>query len=146
MARNKIGLHFDGWEEYMAKLDEIGSGEAMKRGVEEALKASKEYVNSVLEQKVTEAKLPAKGKYSTGETKRSLDSGMEVEWSAMTGEIKVGFDMKKSGLTSIFLMYGTPRMKPVAGLKSAIYGTKTKKAIQSIQEEAMKKVIDQIME
>lgn len=144
MARNKIGLNFEGWEEYMAKLDELGSGDAMKRGVESALKASKQYVTPLIEQAMT--RLPAGGKYSTGDTKASIDKDMTVEWSGMTGEINVGFDFSESGMKSIFLMYGTPKMKPVSGLKNAIYGAKTKKEIASIQEEAIMKVISRIME
>lgn len=144
MARNKIGLQFDGWEETLSKLDRLGGTEAMKKGVEAGLKASKQYVNPQIEAAM--GKLPAGGKYSTGDTKRSLDRDMTVDWSGMTGEIKVGFDFKKSGPVSIFLMYGTPRMKPVSGLKSAIYGTKTKTQIKVLQAEAVNKVITRIME
>ena len=64
----------------------------------------------------------------------------------MTASVKVCFDFSKSGLTSIFLMYGTPRMKPVSGLKNAIYGAKTQKELATIQEEALQKVIKEIME
>lgn len=45
MGRNRIGLQVKGFDEYMAKLDKIGGSDAMKRGVESALKASKQYVN-----------------------------------------------------------------------------------------------------
>jgi len=128
----------------MAKLDEIGGSQAMRRGVESALKASKEYVNPKIESAM--AKLPASGRYSTGDTKRSIDKDMSVDWNGMTGTIKVGFDFSKSGLTSIFLMYGTPKMSPVAGLKNAIYGTKTQKEIAELQGEALNKVIKRIME
>lgn len=144
MARNRIGLQFDGWENYMSKLDEIGGFAAMKRGVEAGLKSSKRYVNPKIASAM--AKLPAGGKYSTGLTKSSIDSDMTVDWQGMTGEIKVGFDFKKSGPVSIFLMYGTPRMSPVSGLKNAIYGTKTKKEIKVLQEAEVNKVIKRIME
>ena len=91
-------------------------------------------------------RLPAGGKYSTGDTKKSIDKDMTVEWSATTGEINVGFDFSESGMTSIYLMYGTPKMDPVSGLKNAIYGAKTKKEIATIQEETISKVIKRIME
>lgn len=143
MARNRIGLQFDGWEDTIAKLDKLGGTQAMKRGVESALKASKEYVNPQIETALN--KLPARGKYSTGKTKSSIDKDMSIEWSGMTGEIKVGFDFKKSGMTSIFLMYGTPKMSPVSGLKNAIYGAKTNKQIKEIQEAEVNKVIKDIM-
>lgn len=144
MARNRIGLQVAGLDEYMSKLDELGGSQAMKRGVDEALKDSKKYVNPLIEQAMT--KLPAAGRYATGRTKESIDDSMVVDWEGMTASIKVGFDFKKSGMTSIFLMYGTPRMSPVSGLKNAIYGAKTQKEIGVIQAEALSRVIKEIME
>lgn len=144
MARNKIGLQFSGWEDYVAKLDKLGGTQVMKKGVEEALIESKKHINPLIEQSM--ARLPAGGKYSTGNTKQSIDDDMSVEWEGMTGTIKVGFDFGKSGVTSIFLMYGTPRMQPVSGLKNAIYGAKTKKEIAEIQERVMSNVIKGVME
>lgn len=144
MARNKIGLQVEGFKEYMAKLDEVGGSRVMKRGVESALKASKQYVNPQIKEAIK--RLPAGGKYSTGDTERSIDYDMSVDWEGMTGAIKVGFDFKKSGMKSIYLMYGTPRMSPVSGLKAAIYGTKVQKEISSIQAEALNKVIKRVME
>lgn len=144
MARNKIGLKFEGWEETLAKLDELGGTQLMKQATETALLESKKHVNPKIEQAMT--KLPAKGRYSTGDTKASIDTSMSVDWQGLTGSVKVGFDFKKSGLTSIFLMYGTPRMSPVKGLKAAIYGAKTNKEIAQIQSEAINKIIKRTME
>lgn len=144
MARNKIGLQFEGFEEYMARLDKLGGTDAMRQGVEEALIESKKYVNPLISQAMN--KLPAGGKFSTGGTKSSIDTDMTVEWQGMTASIKVGFDFKKSGLKSIFLMYGTPRMRPVSGLKGAIYGNKTQKAIAELQGEALENAVKRVME
>lgn len=144
MGRNRIGLQVKGFDEYMAKLDKIGGSDAMKRGVESALKASKQYVNPQINSAL--ANLPAGGRYSHGGTKASIDKDMTVEWSGFTGEIKIGFNFKKSGLKSIFLMYGTPKMSPVAGLKDAIYGGKTQRQIAKLQGEALDKVVKRIME
>ena len=144
MARNRIGLQVEGFEELMAKLDEVGGSPAMRRGVEGALITSKEYVTPQIEAAM--AKLPAGGAYSTGNTKRSIDKDKSVDWDGTTATVKVGFDFEESGLTSIFLMYGTPKMPPVAGLKAAIYGSKTKKEIAKLQGEAINKVIKRIME
>lgn len=128
----------------MAKLDEVGGSNAMKRGTEAALKASKQYVNPLIEQAMNS--LPAGGRYSTGATKKSIDKDMTVEWNGMTASIKVGFNFKESGLTSIFLMYGTPKHDPVTGLYEAIYGNKTQREIGNIQGEELNKVIKRIME
>lgn len=144
MARNKIGLQVKGFEEYMSKLDELGGSQAMKRGVESALKASKQYVNPLINQAMNN--LPAGGRYSIGETKQSIDEDTKVDWEGMTGSVKVGFNFKESGMKSIYLMYGTPKMSPVKGLKAAIYGTKTKKKIAEIQGETLNKVVKRIME
>lgn len=144
MARNKIGLHFEGWEDYMAKLDELGGTDHMKKGVEKALIESKKHITPKIEQAIT--RLPAGGKYSTGITKKSIDTSMAVEWEGLTATIKVGFDFEKSGLTSIFLMYGTPRMKPVNGLKNAVYGVKSQKEIAEIQESVLWDIITGVME
>ena len=145
MAKKKFGLTFEGLEDYMAKLDEVGGSAAMKRGVESALKASKQYVNPLINTAISSPNLPAGGKYSTGETHKSIDTQMKVVWDDSIGSIDVGFDFKKSGLTSIFLMYGTPKMKPVKGLKAAIYGAKTQRKISEIQGEAIRKAIARIM-
>lgn len=128
----------------MAKLDELGNSDAMKRGTEAALKASKQYVNPLIEQAMNS--LPAGGRYSTGATKKSIDKDMTVEWNGMTASIKVGFNFKESGLTSIFLMYGTPKHDPVTGLYEAIYDNKTQREIGNIQGEELNKVIKRIME
>lgn len=145
MARRKIGLQVAGFEEYMAKLDQIGGSAAMKKGVEKALKASKDLVNPKLEAAMATPNLPAHGKYSTGKTKESIDEDYTVEWAGLTASINVGFDLEKT-FTSIFLMYGTPKHKPVKGLKDAIYGKKAQAEIGEVQAEVLNKVIAEIME
>ena len=49
MGRSKIGLHFKGWEEVIAKLDKLAGTESVKCGVESALKSSKKYVTYQIE-------------------------------------------------------------------------------------------------
>ncbi len=146
MAKSKIGLQFDGWEETIAKLDNLAGDKVTKKAVSEALIKSKEHVNVGIEKAVSNGSLPAKGKYSTGDTKDSINRDKEVTWQGQTGTIKVGFDFKKSGTTSIFLMYGTPKMKPAKGLKTAIYGSKARKEIAEIQSEIINKHIKEVME
>ena len=148
MASKKIGLQFDGWEDYMAKLDEVGHSSAVERGVEAGLKASKQFVNPKIEKSITGSNLPAGGRYSAPpHVKDSLNRDFKVVWEGKIAELKIGFDLNKgAGLTSIFLMCGTPRMRPAKGLKAAIYGAKTKKEVAEIQEESIGKVIKRIME
>lgn len=146
MAKAKMGLQFDGWEETITKLNNLAGNTVTKKAVSEALIKSKEHVNVGIEKAVSNGSLPAKGKYSTGDTKDSINRDNEVTWQGQTATIKVGFDFKKSGTTSIFLMYGTPKMKPAKGLKTAIYGSKARKEIAEIQSEIINKHIKEVME
>ncbi len=144
--RNRLELKVKGLDEYMARLDELGGTNAMKRATESALKASKQHVTPKINASMATSNLPAGGRYSQGGTRKSIDTNAAVEWEGLTGRIKVGFRFKESGLKSIFLMHGTPKMAPVPGLKDAIYGTKTKREISKIQTETLNKVIKRIME
>lgn len=144
MPRNKIRLQFDGFQEYIERLDRLGGD--IEAATAEALKKSQEHVAEKLETIVQSNKFPAKGKYSRGDTKQSIIDDAAVTWDGMTAAINVGFDFKTSGLTTILLMYGTPRMKPMNGLRNAIYGAKTKKEIQEIQAEVFGEAIRKIME
>lgn len=130
----------------MEKLDKVGGSDAMKRGVEAGLKASKQYVNPELKRLSANANLPAGGKYASGDLRNSIDTDMEIDWQGLEGSIKVGFDFSKSGMVSIFMLYGTPRHAPVNGLYEAIYGQRTTRQITKLQKEAVQKVIKRVME
>lgn len=145
MPKNRIEADWSAFDKYLEQLKKVGDSEQVKTGVEDALKDSKEYVNETLVKKMEKKNLPARGEYSTGNTKESIDKGMDVDWKMQEASIEVGFDFQKSGLTSIFLMYGTPKMSPVRGLKNAIYGTKAQKEITEIQGKALDDAIKKIM-
>ena len=98
-----------------------------------------------LDNEVKNSNFPAKGKYSTGLTEKSIDRSETVDWNGTKASIKVGFDFKISGLRTIFLMYGTPRMKKSPKIYSAIYGAKTKKQIAEIQKEIFESEIKKII-
>lgn len=146
-TKNKIGLKFDGLEEMIANLEKVQGD--LKTTTEKALKASKQRVNEELRKVTIPANYPAHGKYSTGKTAQSIDTDMSVTWEGTTASIKVGYDMQISGMTSIFLMYGTPRHKPpmkaVRKMYNAIYGAKMKKEVAEIQREVFVKVIKRRM-
>lgn len=146
MARNKVTISFKGFDEYMEKLDKLGGNDLMKKAVDAGLKTSKQYVNQQLVSAMQKSNLPAHGKFSHGTTKNSIDKNFNVEWQGLIGSTKIGFDFSKSGMTSIVLMYGTPKIAPVEGLYDAVYGTKTKNKIKKLQKEAIDKVIQRYME
>ena len=146
-TKNKIGLKFEGLEEMIANLEKVQGD--LKATTEKALKASKQRVNEELKKVTIPANYPAHGKYSTGKTAQSIDTDMSVTWEGTTASIKVGYDMQISGMTSIFLMYGTPRHKPpmkaVRKMYNAIYGAKMRKEVAEIQREVFAKVIKRRM-
>lgn len=144
----KSGIDFDELLELGAKLDELAGDEGIMRAVESALLATDKYVTSEVEKAVNSSKFNFD---RTGRTKKDIEKNYEVEWDGMTAKIKDGFVLKEGGkptegMTSIFLMYGTPLIKPDTKLKNAVKGTgKHKKEIQKIQSETFQKVIERMM-
>lgn len=142
MARNKITVDFDGFDLMKKQLDQIG-GDATKRAIESALKASQQ----VVAQQVSAAITPHT---MTGDTKKSIVKNNPVEWTGDTAAVGVGFDITGGGLPSIFLMYGTkvhgqPHITPDRALYNAVYGAKTRKEILKIQEQAFEKVLERVI-
>lgn len=125
-------LEFKGFKELITQYE--GMGGDCRRAVEAALKESKAYVNK-------QALSAIRPHRRTGRTENSLNKSMNVEWEGDKASIDVGFEIHNGGLPSIFLMYGTPRMAKDQKLYDAFFGSRTKKDIRKIQEEAINKVI-----
>jgi len=131
-GKNKIGLQFEGFDELAAQFEQLGGD--LKRATENALKASKQAVTPGIDQAINKHRL-------TGDTERSLDKKIRVEWEGTTASIDIGFHVSQGGLPSIFLMYGTPRVKKDTKLYNSIYGSKVKKQIAEVQKEVFQKMI-----
>ena len=142
MARNRISLQID-LEDMITSLERAGKD--VKGAVDEVEKASKKVVTDALVRDTVKGNYPAKGKYSQGDLAKSIDKDYSVKWSGYTAEIKLGYDMKKSGLTSIMLLYGTPRMKKATKLYNDIYGSKIKKEVKEIQQETLNKILERVV-
>lgn len=137
MAKNKIGLNFKGFEEYAERLDKLGGD--IKKATEKALQETHAYITPNLERDI-------KPHRKTGRTERSLNRDAKVKWVGSTAEIEVGFKLDEGGLPSIFLMYGTPRMKKDQQLYNDIFGGKTKREVAEIQQKIFMEEIKKIME
>jgi len=134
----KISVDFDGMSEILSKMIEMDKD--IDKAVENALEKSKDYVTPLVEQ-------ATRKHVQTGKTKQAIDTDGRVENDSVSAYIEVGFDIsqeiRESGApVSIFLMYGTPKMKPDKKLYNAIYGSKTKKEIARIQLEEFNKVLN----
>lgn len=108
MANKKFGLKFDGVAELSEQIDKLGGD--LKKVTEEALIFIPGEVTPKL--RAAMAKHTRYGRGTAGETARALVEGQQVQWSGSVASIAVGFDLKKGGMPSIFLMYGTPRHAP----------------------------------
>lgn len=134
--KNKITLQFKGFEEYAEKLDKLGGD--LKATTEKALQNSHDFITPKI-------KAAIKKHHRSGLTEKSLATDTKVKWEGSTASIDIGFKIGDGGLPSIFLMYGTPRMKKDQNLYDSIYGSKTKKEIAELQEKTFARAIQKIM-
>lgn len=86
----------------------------------------------------------------TGLTADSIVQDREVHEKGGYKDIDVGFRIRAGGLPSIFLMYGTtlygqPHIKPDKELYDAVFGSKTRRDIEEIQEQAFRQAIEEAM-
>lgn len=144
MAKRKNGFDITALEKYAEQLQEAGGDAALHRAVQSGMIAGKSGINSLINAAMQAGNLPAGGIYSTGETLRSLDKNMTVEWSGNLAELPLGFDLSNGGMVSIFLMHGTPKMRPAAGLYDALYGNAGRAKARKEQKKAMQKVLERL--
>ena len=131
MAKNKIGLHFSGFEETIATLKKLEGD--VKSATEKALVESQAIVAEKARQAMNKH-------HRTGDTEESIIADKKVEWEGFTASIGVGFDISNGGLASVFLMYGTPKHAPNhpgteedKELYDSVYGKKTQKQVGEAQ-------------
>lgn len=138
MARRKNGFDITALEKYADQLQEAGGMAAVKRAVQGGMLATKKQVNSEVTAAMQSGNLPAGGKYSTGDTMGHLNEEMTVDWEGNMARLKLGFNMEGGGITSIFLMYGTPRHAPASGLREALKEHPKKISRKKMQEACVK--------
>lgn len=135
----KMQIIFKGFDEISAKI----KPDILKTAVNEALSETQKYIQS----KVEKAAEPYKSKssahpYVQGNMYKSILKDAQVEWESTIASVSVGFNLKsKGGFHSIFLMYGTPKVKKDTALFNAIRGSKTKKEIAEIQKKIMERYL-----
>lgn len=136
MARkNRVRLQFDGFQEYAERIDKLNGD--LKSIMTEALVESKKLVTPGIKKRMEKHR-------RTGVTESTINDINEVTWNGSIGEIKIGFDISNNGLPSIFLMYGTPRMKKDTALYNSIYGSKIKKQISELQKEIFERELERL--
>lgn len=123
---NKTYIEFEGFEEAVARITKLEGN--VKAITEKALKESHKIITTKAEEAIQPHKL-------TGLTEKSLKRQANVQWAGTIGSVETGFSIRQGGLASIFLMYGTPRMKKDQNLYNAFWSKKTQDEVRKIQED-----------
>lgn len=143
MARRKNFIKIEGsaFADYAEKLDKLGAD--LKKVFDESLTKAGTKVQEDVRGAVASPNLPAKGKYSTGDTESSvLDA--KVIWSGSVGELPLGFDKSKPGAGG-FLITGTPKMAPDYTLAKIFTQKSYERNIKKEIEADLQREIDRIM-
>jgi uncharacterized protein (UPF0335 family) len=142
-GKNRIKLKISGFDRLIEELDELQSD--VKTVLTEALEGAGEDVGVRTYEAMEKSNLPAKGKYSHGDTIKTVVMEPEVEWYGSIAEIGVGFDKVKNGVGNL-LITGTPRMKPNHELEKIFVTKKYMKELNSQISGALTEAIKEKME
>lgn len=140
MARNTLKLDTKGFEDLVRRFEKLGGN--AKEIVGEALERAGDEIEKDTIAAVQRKNLPQKGKFSKGNTERSIVRDSKTTWSGTMAEIGVGFDYSKPGAGG-YLITGTPRMQPDRELHKMY---KQKAYMRQIQNEMMETVSEKITE
>lgn len=139
-----FSIEFEQFQALAEQLEQLAGMDGVIEATEKALIATDDYVTAEIDKAVASSKFDFD---RTGKTKSSIDRDKSVEWNGTTAIVKTGFTISKGGLPSIFLMYGTPKIKPDTNLKNAAKGEGIHRdKINKIQQEEFNKVIKRVME
>lgn len=147
MARNTMQLDLKGFNELITKLDGLGGD--IKKATQDALEKAGQKIGEDTATAVQRSNLPAAGKFSQGDTAKTVEENPKVEWSGDTASIGVGFDFSKRGAGGFLIkgyyqnFHGTPRhMAPQPQLNAMYTGKGYMKQIQNEMAKEVTKVID----
>lgn len=144
MAKNNnVCMEFTGFADLLKRFEDAEAD--MEKTVEQTLVETQKEIAKNTKKLMRKSNLPAKGKYSTGETSNRIIKDGEVTKNGALFSISTGFDMEKDGklsITSAFLIYGTPKFKPVSGLKNAIMGNKVNKKYRELLQKNMDEALE----
>lgn len=140
MARNTLRLDTSGFTPLLRRLDDIGGD--VQKAVTESLAKAGDIITKDTKAAMAKENLPAKGKYSTGATLKTIVENAQVEWEGLVGSIPVGFDFSLPGAGG-YLITGTPKMKPNKALHK-IY--KEKKYMSDLQSVICETILSHIVQ
>lgn len=127
LSRRKLGrIDYRQFEELAEELQSLGAD--LQAVMNTALEDAGKDIQAKTVQAMANSNLPAKGKYSTGNTKAAINLDPKVKWSGTAGSIGFGFDHDKPNAGS-WLITGTPKMNPDPALAAIYASAKYKSAV-----------------
>lgn len=140
--KSSLNVDFSVFADFAEELDKLGGN--LQEIFTDVMEQEGETVAEDTKEAVKDAYLPAKGKYSNGDTEDSIVMRPKVKWSGTLGEIGLGFDKSKPGAGG-FLITGTPRMKPDYELER-IYGQKKyeRELVRDIMDYLQAEISDRV--
>lgn len=130
--KSKMAFNFSEMEELAAKLENMGGN--LQGACDKALHDTHDYITPRLSAGIA-------NHVDTGATQGSLDKSARVVWeSPLKAVVNIGFDLSK-GWPSIFLMWGTPKIRPDMTLRKAAFGPAVRKEVANIQRKALEEAI-----
>ena len=122
MAKRKqfISLEYGAFDSYIERLRSVEAD--VEKVVADAMEEAAEKVQQDTINALEKSHLPAKGKYSQGDTEESVVRDLKPTVTRQYVEVKLGFDKTRPGAGG-FLITGTPKMQPDRAL-AQIYGSR----------------------
>ena len=145
MAKRKqfISLEYGAFDSYIERLRAVEAD--VEKVVAGAMEKAAEKVQQDTIKALEKSHLPAKGKYSQGDTEESVVRDLKPTVTRQYVEVKLGFDKTRPGAGG-FLITGTPKMQPDRAL-AQIYGSrKYQTDITNQIKEDLDKAIKERME
>ena len=109
LKRQKFYIDFTQFESLAEQLDALGGN--LEEIFSNMLGDIGEEIQVLTYDAMDPKNLPAKGAYSRGYTRKSIELNPKPKWSGPNCTVNFGFDKDKPGAGS-FLITGTPRMQP----------------------------------
>ena len=136
MARkSKFAFNFKEMEDLAERIENAGGD--LQKAADEALTETCDYITGQLGPAIVPH-------VDTGDTRDSLESAARVSWvNPMLAKVNIGFNLDQ-GWPYIFLMWGTPKMKPDMTLRRAAYGPAVRREVAKIQKEAMEAFLQRL--
>lgn len=132
------GIDFQEFDFYCKKIESISNKNELKKIADKALKETHKQITPKIEKAFSKH-------VRTGKTSSTLKKDSETNWNGDIGTIDVGYAIHDGGLASIFIMYGTPRIKPDKNLYNVFYGSKIKNEMFKIQENIFNEELQKLL-